>query len=334
MDTRLLEAEDKPQATALWKEAFDDSDAFISWYFDNKVKAGSSLGLFEKGALVSVLHMIPYTISIQGRHVPTAYIAGAATAKSRQGQGLMKKLLHETLVHLKSRGIAITHLYPFKHEFYEKFGWATYSYVSRQVVKDVAPKKGADVIETKDLSLFKTLYDRMMREYDGFVVRSEREWQWRLDELMIDGGRTAVLLKRGSARAYMLYYENDGTAKVIETVYHDEQDIGALLGYILHQGYKSVDYFIPAQAQHAEKFGMARIVDVNALLTALGAEALIEHIDITDRFAEWNNIKNGNSKSLDTAVLAALLHRGEDRKASEITGRFFTIQRACIFETY
>ena len=37
VDIRLLEKEDIPQAKALWKEAFADSDAFINWYFAHKV---------------------------------------------------------------------------------------------------------------------------------------------------------------------------------------------------------------------------------------------------------------------------------------------------------
>ena len=330
MESRLLGKDDRPKAEALWKEAFGDSDAFITWYFDNKVE--SSLGLFEGDALVSVLHLIPYTISVQSVPLPTAFIAGAATAEQKRGQGLMRRLLHETLELLKSRGILMTHLYPESHAFYEKFGWAAYTHVNRQTVTAAPYRRSADIVQTRDSYSLGTLYARMMRGFDGYVIRSEREWRWRLDELAIDGGHSAVLLENGSARAYMLYYGEGDKARVIETVYTAEEDIGALLGFVCAQGYKSAVYTIPDK--NGEKFGMARIVDVKALLAALGAKELLEHTDIKDDFAAWNNTDSGRGKSVDIASLAALIHQGTDLKTAEVLGHYFVMRNTCIFETY
>ena len=147
MDVRLLGKWDTPEAKVLWKEAFADSDAFIDWYFKNKVLPGNSLGAFDEGGLVSVLHMIPFTIRLQGRPVPSLMIAGAATKAERRGEGHMRVLLLKALEEMRSRGIFVTHLYPFKHSFYEHFGWTTVTRVHRAVVTEAPLRRDIEVFE-------------------------------------------------------------------------------------------------------------------------------------------------------------------------------------------
>ena len=332
-DIRLLAEDERPLAKALWKEAFDDSDAFIDWYFNNKILPGNSLCMFEGGALSSIVHMIPYTIRIQGRPVKSAFIAGVATSKSRRGEGLMRTMLLESLALLKSRGICITHLYPFSHAFYEKFGWTAYSRVNRQTVTSASRLRGTEVVETMDADELAPLYDRMMKGFDGYVIRGKREWEWRLGEHKNDGGRCAVLIKNDLACAYMLYYVTKEKTDVIETVYEDEEDIGALLAYVLSQGHGHAEYYIPSEGMDAVKHGMARIVNAKALLDVFDAQELLLHYDVSDDFAVWNNTQNGCKQQISAAELAHLIHCGINKRDSEL-GRFFVPQNTCIFEAY
>jgi predicted acetyltransferase len=337
MDIRLLTEKDIPLAKALWKQAFNDTDAFIDWYFDSKVLPGQSLGLFDNG-LASVLHMIPYTVSVQHRPLRSAFIAGAATDKSRRGEGLMRTLLRESLILMRQRGILLTHLYPFQHEFYERLGWGTYSYVRKQDITAALHSRSADVFETDDASLLMPLYDKMMRRFDGYVVRSAREWKWRLEELAVDGGKAAVLIEGDAAAAYMLYYEEGGTADVIETVYvDDEASVGGLLAWLFQKGCKRVKYNLPDDKNGA-KHGMARVVDAQALLTAFGAQALLEHASISDGLAPWNNIAGGAVR-MPVNELARMAHQGVSLFENYMEGSrdlqgIFELQTACIFEAY
>jgi predicted acetyltransferase len=336
MDIRLLKEEERPLAKALWKQAFGDTDMFIDWYFENKVLPDQSLGMFD-GGLVSVVHMIPYTISVQRRHLPSAFIAGAATDNSRRGQGLMRTLLRESLALMKQRGILLTHLYPFKHEFYERLGWGTYSFVRKQDITAATLNRRADVFETDDASLLMPLYNKMMRRFDGYVVRSEREWRWRLEELALDGGKAAVLIEDDAAAAYMLYYEQDGAADVIETVYIDEASVGGLLAWLFQKGYKRVKYNLPDDRGGA-KHGMARVVDAHALLDAFGAQSLLDHASIVDSLAPWNSI-NAGAEKMPVNDLARLVHQGAGLFESYLEGSrdlqdIFDLQTTCIFEAY
>ncbi len=341
MDIRLLEETDIPQAKALWKQAFGDTDAFIGWYFANKVSLGNSLGAFD-GRLVAVVHMIPLKVCVQGVPVMSSYIAGAATARDRRGEGLMRTLLYESLKIMKQRGIMMTHLYPFKHSFYEKFGWATYSYARFLGAEEAAPRQGAEIIESWDAELLSGLYQSMMSRFDGYVVRENREWRWRLEEHAADGGKTAVLIKGGRPAAYMLYSSEQGNADVIETVYSGAEDIKPLLSYLLKSGYKRVSYFIPADEETGvSPYGMARIVDAPLLLKAFGAQELLEFAKIRDDFAEWNNI--GDGEELNISDLAKAIHMGtrpgyydgeKNMRLYNILMKHFLHRSTCIFEQY
>ena len=136
--------------------------------------------------------MIPYKIRIQGRSLQSAYIAGAATAQDSRKRGLMKLLLHESLLLMRSRGIIMTHLYPFLHSFYEQFGWAAYSYVEKVVVTEGQKCEECGADERCQYTSF-TLSQHGSQLCDGYVIRTEREWKWRTDELYADGGKTYVL---------------------------------------------------------------------------------------------------------------------------------------------
>ncbi len=336
MRVRLLEKNDIVQAKSLWKEAFGDSDAYIDWYFTNKILPGNSLGLFD-GDLISVVHMIPYSISIQGKNLESAFIAGAATSKRRQGEGLMRTLLLESLRLMKERGIVITHLYPFKHSFYENFGWATYSYVQNRTAARPTDRTDVEVIETKNWELLTPLYESMMSAYDGYVVRGEREWRWRLEELWADKGKAALLLKSGAPAAYMLYYNGEEKAEAIETVYSNKEDIQPLLSHILERN-KRVEYFTAAHAGDA--YGMARIVDAEAFLRLFGAQDALKCIRVSDSFAAWNNIGEGEEITIEQ--LAVIAHKGllddaQRRMASvcySIIKKVFLFRSTCIFEQY
>lgn len=344
MEFRLLKAEDMPQAKRLWKEAFSDSDKFINWYFSNKILPDHSLGLFD-GGLVSALHLVPFRIRVQGRALDCAFIVGAATSVARRGEGHMRALLLEALSLLKKRRIWMTYLYPFKHSFYERLGWTTYTYAHRIVATEAVRLRGTEVIETADYRTLAPLYNKMMRAYDGYVIRGEREWRWRMEELTVDGGKAAVLIKNDIACAYMLYDGTRAKAQAVETVYSDEEDIGALLAHILSQGHESVRYFVPAQGgSRSAKYGMARVVDAAGLLGAFGAEAFLGQVNITDNFAPWNNTRKSDvGYDMHVSELAKMVHKGfslqnmqnctSDRLYRHMCETFVR-QNTCIFEAY
>jgi hypothetical protein len=88
---------------------------------------------------------------------------------------------------------------------------------------------------------------------------------------------------------------------------------------------------------------MARVVDAGALLTAFGAEQLLEHVRIADSFAAWNNIGAQDAPEMTAAQLAQYVHRGvflhklnavSTKQQYNIEDKVFSLRQACIFEEY
>jgi predicted acetyltransferase len=335
----LLDKKDIDEAKALWKSSFDDSDAFIDTYFENKIIPHNSLGMFDDG-LACVVHMLPERIRVQGKALKSGYIAGAATAQKKQNRGYMRIMLQESLQLMNQRGIVMTHLYPFKHSFYEKFGWGTYSYVQKKVVK-VGKPAGGRVEPVTERSLLVPLYRKMMAKFDGYVIRTASQWDGRLSELLCDGGKAVVLYEEDVPVAYMMYYEEDGNADVIEAVFSREEQAQSLAEHIA-QGCNEVRYSLPTNDDTSAPQGMARIVDVVGLLEELDAMEVLRKMQVVDAFANCNN--RGSSRNrIQISELAQIVHRGvprglldEKKKKSpyNILNEKFIQRSTCIFEEY
>ena len=70
--------------------------------------------------------MLPYAMTFYGKHIPTAYISGAATLPQYQNKGIMKELLVYAFHEMKKRKIPLSTLIPQENwliRFYEKLNY-------------------------------------------------------------------------------------------------------------------------------------------------------------------------------------------------------------------
>lgn len=88
-------------------------------YLNNRVE------LRENGRLTSALYIVEKTLSYLGREVPLPYIVGLGTLPKMRNGGRAEKLLIKTFGLLKNYPFVA--LYPFKHSFYERFGFCAVS---------------------------------------------------------------------------------------------------------------------------------------------------------------------------------------------------------------
>ena len=67
---RYLEKSEYGKCRPLWEEAFpEDSKSFADYYFSEKLP-GSKVLAIEGGKLLTMAHLNPYTISVNGKEVP------------------------------------------------------------------------------------------------------------------------------------------------------------------------------------------------------------------------------------------------------------------------
>ena len=120
--------EQLPQLKELWKEAFGDSDGFISGFFDNAFAADRCRCVTEQDRLAAAL----YWFDCRYQDRPLAYVYAVATAKAFRGQGICRALMENTAKHLQNLGYAGVLLVPARglFEMYGKMGYETCCSVS------------------------------------------------------------------------------------------------------------------------------------------------------------------------------------------------------------
>jgi len=297
-----------PQAMALWKYCFRDSDEFTKWYFERR--AGDVLALAD-GELIAQQVIVPIPFSIRGERRAGCIVSGVATRPEYRGQGLMGSLMEQGLAYLRERGNAFAALYPSSYDFYRRYGWeqASDALRIRAPVGKLPAARMSGRFDLVDASRyaerardFSDVYERCYQGFSGRVTRDAGAFALRLEELAIDGGHAALYLREGAIEGYLLYRiegrrfiaEEFGAASVLA-----RRD---LLTYISGHASTVDEVSLTSPADDAtwrlipdargiatlEPYAMFRVLDIRAALRGLSAGAGEVILKIEDRCAPWN----------------------------------------------
>lgn len=108
--------------TRLWKEAFGDSEEFISAFMERYCNKECALHIEGNGKVLSMLHLIPFTLN--GYRV--AYIYAVATDSCARGKGHASRLIEQAIEKAKENGYKAIITLPADNgltEFYSRFGF-------------------------------------------------------------------------------------------------------------------------------------------------------------------------------------------------------------------
>lgn len=114
--------EKKAECARLWKEAFCDSDEFISEFISNHYCKENMLAIEDNGRILSMLHIIPF----EWEGMPVAYLYGIATDKNARGKGYATELIQQAIEKVKENGFKAAFTIPAEETlstFYSNFGF-------------------------------------------------------------------------------------------------------------------------------------------------------------------------------------------------------------------
>ena len=89
-----------------------------------RARVGARRGLFDGDELLCTGTHHWFTTMIRGGEHPLAGLAGVATPPENRRQGLIARLLRESLVEYRERDQYLSALWPFEYAFYRQYGWA------------------------------------------------------------------------------------------------------------------------------------------------------------------------------------------------------------------
>lgn len=119
---RYLSQEEKSLSRSLYETVFsDDTKRFVDYYYQYKTRDNRILTLWEEEKLVSMLHLNPYVMIINGYEVKSDYIVAVATHKDYRHQGYMRLLLERALNDAADTGMPFVFLMPASESIYAPF---------------------------------------------------------------------------------------------------------------------------------------------------------------------------------------------------------------------
>lgn len=117
-----LSAAEKRRSRELYRKVFsEDTEKFVDYYYGYKTRDNEILALEEDGKLVSMLHLNPYTMIVNGYELKSNYIVAVATDKDYRHRGYMRMLLEQALRDMSAQRMPFTFLMPASESIYAPF---------------------------------------------------------------------------------------------------------------------------------------------------------------------------------------------------------------------
>lgn len=112
----------KSRSRALYEQAFpEDTEKFVDYYYSCRIKDNQILALEEDGQIVSMLHLNPYQMIVNGYETESNYIVAVATREDCRHRGYMRVLLEKALKDMAGQGMPFTFLMPASERIYAPF---------------------------------------------------------------------------------------------------------------------------------------------------------------------------------------------------------------------
>ena len=104
----LLTKEARQKTRTLYQTVFsEDGQKFVDFYYEYKIRDNQIYALWEDEQYVSMVHLNPYTMIVNGYEVSSNYIEAVATLKDYRHRGYMRLLLETALQQMAAdRGCA------------------------------------------------------------------------------------------------------------------------------------------------------------------------------------------------------------------------------------
>lgn len=180
--------EDIPALSALWKQAFGDTDADIARFFDEAFPHALGFCAKEDGALAAMCFALPVEAVCGDERRQAAYLYAVATERAHRGRGLCRGLLAFAEQELRKRNFDVLLLVPADEglaAMYRKLGFSgaavTQTPVPAPDAVGTAQAVGvSDYAGLRETLLWDTPHVRYARRWLDFAAHETRFYALRL----------------------------------------------------------------------------------------------------------------------------------------------------------
>jgi predicted acetyltransferase len=184
MKSRLIE---------LYKQCFpEDSEKVIEYMFQTYLGEENALVEFDQDIIACALYLVDKTLYYKQSIIPLPYIVALGTATTHRYKGYSGKLVLKCLKKLYKENTPFVALYPFKHSFYQKYGFfiPSFDYVlTGEKVKCSMERVSA-------------LYDNFCNGLDYYIKRDDKYYSFIKGMLAIEDGNFYEIIKGNTVIGY------------------------------------------------------------------------------------------------------------------------------------
>lgn len=132
----------KQETRALWKQAFNDPEAFMELYFSRVYRNEYNVTCQIGRHVVGALQTLPYTLLYRGQEVRTAYMSGVSVDTGYRKQDVGNNLMRQAHFRLYFRNVVFATLIPAEKWLY---GWYSKCGYAERIVCTPPPADAATV---------------------------------------------------------------------------------------------------------------------------------------------------------------------------------------------
>ena len=208
MILRRMNDEDRPQAEAMWRDIFEESPAFASYYFEKRFRPEHAFGAFDGETLAAMTHGRPTEIMIDGKPYPALLVAGVSTLPSYRKQGLMHKLMTLLIDHAQNSGFSCCYLHPVAESLYASLGFKNGADALIAPSDETRAHEHFNLSERYDTEAMLSVYHALQQTHNGMELRDEAELNLVFGDYAIDNAKVMIAFANHQPVGYIIYCDD------------------------------------------------------------------------------------------------------------------------------
>lgn len=218
----------------LWKHVFGDADTYIDRFFSQVYTPENTLVHKEDGHIVSMLHMVPYELDINGECFKAVYLYALATEEKYRERSIMSGLIRQAHTIAEERGYLCSFLIPEGESlfgFYKRFGYTVPFYDDEIIIrKDRLNQEISFVKSDKSRNELWDVYASSYDRQDKKIMLGKEQFLFFLEDFLEAGGKPYCVMAADKRLGYAYGISENGKI----TICHTDIDYGVLTGELFN----------------------------------------------------------------------------------------------------
>ncbi|MCL2773037.1 MAG: GNAT family N-acetyltransferase [Oscillospiraceae bacterium] len=268
----------------------------------------------ENGRVLAGMEILPFTMWFDGQKVPMYGIGGVASMPETRRQGNIRKIFEKVFEDIYEKGAVFSHLFPFSHDYYRKFGYEHCGAVKRYTLSLAPARRLKNNGTVHEFIKGDDVRDNLIEVYETYASRhnimpSRSEIRWNeVFNISLFGAERLYYWEDAehNIKAWVKFKKDNEKMRIRDIAWVDREGMLGILQFMgMFEGAAEKLVFSASPEFIAEIYwnnlyeieistdwmGMSRVVNAKRALELMrkpdGNGRFV--IKIADGFAKWNN---------------------------------------------